>query len=296
MVRLAEESVAPKVTEAAGTIASAPPFSTKLWQPAMPPMAGIGLHTRSAVAEHAFDSYISAGHAVVVHVKHADAPSVGINWPLGHARHACEPGLAALCLPSASMYVPTGQSAQYEMPSWIRLPLPYLPTLHLVHSALTQAVPLRYWPRAHDRQVPSDDGECPYLYRAGAQQDVVSHSSRLNVAVNVPTAHAQHEVPHLCVPGQHVVQTRGCVSWGHALPPNFGAASTRLRCCVPEPQLTVQAPQDAHAPTTQSTGQAASLQARVSAECGHAAPPSPGCVDVRVRVCAPAPQLVVHVE
>jgi hypothetical protein len=47
--------------------------------------------------------------------------------------------------------------------------------------------------------------------------------------------------------------------------------------------------------TTQFCGHAWPLQARVSAVCGQAAPPSLGCTLVRERDCTPAPHDLVHV-
>ena len=45
----------------------------------------------------------------------------------------------------------------------------------------------------------------------------------------------------------------------------------------------------------QSTGQQCELHTRVSALCGHAAPPNVGSVVPRVRVCEPPPHDLVHV-
>ena len=46
----------------------------------------------------------------------------------------------------------------------------------------------------------------------------------------------------------------------------------------------------------QSVGQACLLQGRVSAVCGHAAPPFCGWTCVRLRDCNPAPHDLVHVD
>jgi hypothetical protein len=54
-----------------------------------------------------------------------------------------------------------------------------------------------------------------------------------------------------------------------------------------------------HAPnddTTQCTAQGDWLHERVSAECGHAAPPFCGSVIWRVRDCEPAPHDLVHTD
>ena len=83
---------------------------------------------------------------------------------------------------------------------------------------------------------------------------------------------------------------------GHAAPPFDGCACLRVRVCVPAPHDLVHVLQAPYVPTTQSTGHACSLQARVSAECGHAAPPALGCVSLRLRDCEPAPQDFVQVD
>ena len=58
----------------------------------------------------------------------------------------------------------------------------------------------------------------------------------------------------------------GCVSavCGHARPPLAGAMCVRVRCCEPAPHDVVHVDQAPNAPSTQSTGHACELQARVS--------------------------------
>ena len=51
-----------------------------------------------------------------------------------------------------------------------------------------------------------------------------------------------------------------------------------------------------NASVTQSVAHACTLQARVSAECGHALPPEVGSVCSRLRFCEPVPQDLVHVD
>jgi hypothetical protein len=92
------------------------------------------------------------------------------------------------------------------------------------------------------------------------------------------------------------LQVRVSAECGHALPPNVGATVARLRCCEPVPHDLVQVD---HAPkpgTEQSVAQAAALQARVSAECGHAAPPNIGAKLLRLRFCEPVPHDLVQVD
>ena len=71
----------------------------------------------------------------------------------------------------------------------------------------------------------------------------------------------------------------------------------RLRDCEPAPHDLVHVDQPPlKATNTQSTGHAWLLQARVSAECGHAAPPALGPVCARLRDCEPVPHDLVHVD
>ena len=49
-------------------------------------------------------------------------------------------------------------------------------------------------------------------------------------------------------------------------------------------------------PMPQSAGHACVLQARVSAECGHAVPPFEGSTVARLRRCEPVPHDLVHVD
>ena len=49
-------------------------------------------------------------------------------------------------------------------------------------------------------------------------------------------------------------------------------------------------------PMPQSAGHACVLQARVSAECGHAVPPFEGSTVARLRLCEPVPHDLVQVD
>ena len=69
----------------------------------------------------------------------------------------------------------------------------------------------------------------------------------------------------------------------------------RERDCAPVPHDLVHVVQAPKVATWQSAGHVCALHARVSAECGHAAPPFTGAAFVRERLCAPAPHDLVHV-
>ena len=90
----------------------------------------------------------------------------------------------------------------------------------------------------------------------------------------------------------------GCVSavCGQALPPCRGAVLTRLRDWKPAAHDVEHVDQALNETSTQSTGQLWALQARVSAECGQALPPSVGSTVARLRFCEPVPQDLVHVD
>jgi hypothetical protein len=90
------------------------------------------------------------------------------------------------------------------------------------------------------------------------------------------------------------LQVRVSAECGHALPPNVGSTVARLRFCEPVPHDLVQVDQAAHAAPTQSTAHACVLQARVSAECGHALPPNVGSTVARLRFCEPVPHDLVQ--
>jgi hypothetical protein len=83
---------------------------------------------------------------------------------------------------------------------------------------------------------------------------------------------------------------------GHATPPFAGSTMARLRDCEPESHDLVQAVQAPKVPTSQSAAHAWVLQARVSAECGHAAPPNVGSTVARLRFCEPVPHDLVQVD
>ena len=74
----------------------------------------------------------------------------------------------------------------------------------------------------------------------------------------------------------------------------MGSVCARLRFCEPVPHDLVQVDQAAHAAPTQSSTHACVLQARVSAECGHAAPPNVGSTVARLRFCEPVPHDLVQ--
>jgi hypothetical protein len=66
-----------------------------------------------------------------------------------------------------------------------------------------------------------------------------------------------------------VLQSRVSAECGQTAPPNVGPPVTRLRCCEPVPHDFVQVDHESKVPTSQSTGQAAPLQLRVSSRYGH---------------------------
>jgi hypothetical protein len=90
------------------------------------------------------------------------------------------------------------------------------------------------------------------------------------------------------------LQLRVSAECGHALPPYVGSVVERLRFCEPVPHDLVQVDQAPKVGTTQSTGHAWALHARVSAECGHALPPYMGSVVERLRFCEPPPHDLVQ--
>jgi len=74
-----------------------------------------------------------------------------------------------------------------------------------------------------------------------------------------------------------------------------GSVCARLRFCEPVPHDLVHVDQAPKPSVTQSVAHAAVLHARVSAECGHATPPSVGSTVARLRHCEPVPHDLVHV-
>jgi hypothetical protein len=97
---------------------------------------------------------------------------------------------------------------------------------------------------------------------------------------------------------QCLLQPRVSSVAGHVAPPQTAGVCVRVLVCDPSfsPQLWVQAPQEFHVATPQSTGQQKLLHCRVSCVVGHVAPPQTAGVCVRVLVCEPAlrPQLWVQ--
>jgi hypothetical protein len=83
---------------------------------------------------------------------------------------------------------------------------------------------------------------------------------------------------------------------GHTTPPFRAGVLVRVRVWWPIPHEVVHVVYALHCPTMQSTGHSCALQARFSAECGHAAPPNLGATFVRLRFCEPTPHDLVHVD
>ena len=73
----------------------------------------------------------------------------------------------------------------------------------------------------------------------------------------------------------HGPSVHACVSLvcGHAAPPFTGATLVRERDCTPAAHVVEHTVQLLKPPTWQSTAHACALHERVSALCGHAAPP-----------------------
>ena len=77
---------------------------------------------------------------------------------------------------------------------------------------------------------------------------------------------------------------------GHALPPmKVDVVTTRLRCCIPPPQLKEHVPQVPHEPTMQSTGhEIFTLHTLLPVNVGHAPPPCRFvCTTLRERCWSP---------
>ena len=111
------------------------------------------------------------------------------------------------------------------------------------------------------------------------------------------------EFTHSICPFWHVahawvLQARVSLSGGQAVPPFIGGwVIVRVRVCVPLPQGLLHMLQSLQALTWQFTGMAHAwvLHARVSRRAGQARPPLiGGWVTVRVRVCIPPPQALLH--
>ena len=106
-------------------------------------------------------------------------------------------------------------------------------------------------------------------------------------AVKLPT---WQSTAHACA-----LHERVSAVCGQALPPTVGCTCVRERDCAPVPHDLVHVVQAPKVATWQSAGHVCALHARVSAECGHAAPPFTGAAFVRERLCAPVPHDLVHV-
>jgi hypothetical protein len=114
---------------------------------------------------------------------------------------------------------------------------------------------------------------------------VTEHTEKL------PHGATTQSTGHACL-----LQLRDSAACGHALPPLTGDVVERARFDVPVPHDLEQADQAENEPTTQSTAHGAALQARVSAECGHALPPNVGSTLTRLRFCEPTPHDFVQVD
>jgi len=81
---------------------------------------------------------------------------------------------------------------------------------------------------------------------------------------------------------------------GHALPPNAGSVSVRVRVCEPVSHDFVQAVQLPQSAMTQSCGQTCVLHTFVSEACPAFLPPHFACTTERVRDVLPVPHDLVH--
>jgi hypothetical protein len=128
---------------------------------------------------------------------------------------------------------------------------------------------------------------------------------RVRICVPPPQAllHMLHSVQALTsqftgIAHGSVLHGRVSRSAGQAMPPFIGCCVTvRVRTCIPPPHVRLHMPHSLQALTWQSTGIAHGcvLQARVSLSGGQARPPLVGgCVTVRVRICVPPPQALLH--
>jgi hypothetical protein len=90
----------------------------------------------------------------------------------------------------------------------------------------------------------------------------------------VHAGHAPKPATEQSVAQAKRLQSRASSGCGHALPPLAGCTKVRRRVCEPVPQDLVHAVHEDHWLITQSTAHGAALQVRVSAECGHALPPT----------------------
>ena len=86
-----------------------------------------------------------------------------------------------------------------------------------------------------------------------------------------------------------LLQTIASNSTGHVAPPSAaGVVTSRVRWRVPPPHGAVQLPHSCHAPTTQSTAQASTLQTTDSVSSGHDVPPLDAGVTIE-RACTLTP-------
>jgi len=98
----------------------------------------------------------------------------------------------------------------------------------------------------------------------------------------------------------HGPSLQGCPSSssGHPMPPKPAPPTTeRLRVCRPRPHETEHSLQSLKFDTSQSIGHGCTLHDWSDVRVGHALPPwREAVVTVRLRLCTPVPQLVVHVD
>ena len=128
----------------------------------------------------------------------------------------------------------------------------------------------------------------------------VSSTVRLRDCVPPPhdiehVVHSSHaEYGHAHVPSSQS-RCSAATLLDAAAPPQLGCVIARVRVfCPPSPHVLLHELQLPHSPTAPSTGQQCSLQARVSAEWGHALPPNCGCTTARMRTWLPPPHVALH--
>jgi hypothetical protein len=86
---------------------------------------------------------------------------------------------------------------------------------------------------------------------------------------SVHVDHALNDDTTQCVGHSNSLQERKLRRLGHSTPPEAGSLAVRERSCVPTPHDTLHVVHVPQSSTTQSSGQLASLQPRVSSRYGH---------------------------
>jgi hypothetical protein len=129
-----------------------------------------------------------------------------------------------------------------------------------------------------------------------APKEPSTQSTAHGAALQVRVDHAPKRATTQFTAHGAALQVRVSAECGHALPPNVGATVARLRFCEPAPHDLEQVDHAPKPATEQSVAQAAALQVRVSAECGHALPPNVGSTVARLRFCEPTPHDLVQVD